>query len=171
MVIHCDKELVFRGFITSGKGTFVELHVPGRAELAHAPPDWPEVLEKGSLNVEVAADGYPRLFTALGLSNSTKSLDQRPFPAAFEIAQQLLGNNKLVPTQAMPHQGSAQVWRVILCADTEDHSCWVLRRYGSGLHDQLELLSHVKLRDALKLQNNQAVKVVFQPSSCGVEPT
>lgn len=152
----------FRGTIADGIGKFVQLHVPGRAELANAPADWPDVLEKGSLNVKIASDGYPQKFVEGGLPNTTKSLDQRPCPAAFEIAQNQFGNNRLEATHQMPHRGSAQVWRAVLHTDAEVYPCWVLRRYGSGLHDQLELLSHEKIRDALNLQNGQPVVVVFQ---------
>jgi hypothetical protein len=152
----------FSGEIGDGVGKYVELHVPGREELTQAPSDWPVTLQKGSLNVRIAALGYPPLFAALGLPNRVRSLDLRPFPSAFEIAQHEFGNNRLKAEPSMPHKGSAQVWRAILATQGDKHPCWVLRRYGSGVGEQLELLSERHMRSAFQLATGQPVIVALQ---------
>ncbi len=151
----------FRGVICTGVGKYVELHVPGKDEIRRAPTDWPTRLKEGSLNVCIAADGYPALFAALNLPNSVSSLDKRPFPAAFEIAHHEFGNNRLGPKLGKPENGSAQVWRAILTACGHDRRCWVLRRYGSGVGEQLELLSQVHMRSTYQLQDRQPVVVTL----------
>ena len=154
--------ITLRGVITDGVGKHVELHVPGRNEISQAPDDWPVTLQQGSLNVRIESGRYPSLFASAGLPVLVKSLDARPFPAAFEIAQDELGNNRLVPTPQMPHRGSAQVWRASLVVRGERHPCWVLRRFGSGVGEQLELLSHLHMRSSFKLVNGEQVEVVMQ---------
>jgi CTP-dependent riboflavin kinase len=153
--------IVFKGVVTNGVGQHVELYVPGRDEISQAPSDWPTVLCKGSLNIQIAADGYPPIFKEWGLQDSAKSLDAKRFPCAFEVAQREFGNNKLVPNAEMLHRGSAQVWRAVLSANDQNIKCWVLRRYGSGLAKQLELLSDKHLRNEYGLQDGQAVVVTF----------
>jgi hypothetical protein len=152
----------FSGVIGDGVGKYVELHVPGREEISQAPSDWPVTLQKGSLNVRIAPEGYPRLFATLGLPNSVRSLDLRPFPSAFEIAQDEFGNNMLKPEPGLPHKGSAQVWRAILAWHAHEHRCWVLRRYGSGVREQLELLSDLHMRSAFQLVTGQSVIVTLE---------
>jgi hypothetical protein len=152
----------FSGVIVKGVGRYVELHVPGRDEIHQAPSDWPITLQKGSLNVRISPDGYPSLFAELGLPNSIKSLDQRPFPPTFEIAQHEFGNNQLRPEPSMPDKGSAQVWRAKLTSGEISYACWVLRRHGSGVGEQLELLSEVHLRTTLQLVCGQSVVVTLE---------
>jgi CTP-dependent riboflavin kinase len=149
--------LVFEGAITSGVGRHVELHVPGQAELPRPPADWPTKLHPGSLNVRITT--YPALFREKHLPNSARSLDSNCFSCAFEIAQNQFGNNQLFPDNLEPRKGSAQVWRAALVANGQDIPCWVLRRYGSGLTDQLELLSDVHLRSKYHLENGHQVLV------------
>jgi len=152
----------FSGVIVDGVGRHVELRVPGRGEISQAPSDWPVTLQKGSLNVRIARDGYPDLFAALGLPKSVQSLDVRPFPAAFEIAQDEFGNNRLMPEPNLPRKGSAQVWRARLASQGHEHPCWVLRRYGSRVGEQLELLSELYMRSAFQLVNGQSVVVTLE---------
>ena len=153
------ESIAFEGKIDSGVGRHVELQVPGRDELPQAPKDWPSVLCKGSLNVRIKPEGYPELFEELGLPKTTKSLDQRPIKCSFEIGQSEFGNNKLAPMDAMPHRGSAQVWCAVLTITDQDIACWVLRRYGSGLRDQLEIVSDVHLRTEYGLTDGLEVQV------------
>jgi len=152
----------FRGVITNGVGKHVELHVPGRNEISHAPHDWPVTLHEGSLNVRIVPGGYPSLFATLGLPEMIRSLDTKAFPSDFEIAHHEFGNNRLGPVPDMPHKGSAQVWRATLLANGRNHQCWVLRRYGSGVGEQLELVSHLHMRSAFHLTNGQEIVVTLE---------
>ena len=154
--------IIFSGVIVNGVGRHVELHVPGREEISQAPSDWPITLQQGSLNVRIVAGGYPSLFATLGLPESVRSLDLRPFPSAFEIAQAEFRNNRLKPEPNMPHKGSAQVWRTILAWQAHEQRCWVLRRYGSGVGEQLELLSDRHMRSAFQLVTGQTVTVTLE---------
>jgi hypothetical protein len=106
--------ICFSGVVVDGLGRHVELYVPGRDETSQGPSDWPAVLRKGSLNVRVCPDGYPQLFTVLGLPNRVRSLEVKAFAATFEIAQAQFGINMLKPDPRVPHKGSAQVWRATL---------------------------------------------------------
>ncbi len=157
--------IIFVGTVVSGIGKHVELHIPGRSELLDTPPDWPFRLCPGSLNVRVSQNGYPSFFREHQLPNSVASLDARCFPGHFEIAQDQLGNNKLVPTKINPQKGTAQVWRAHLTTDDNEVSCWVLRRYGSGLTDQLEIVSDRHLRTEYHLKDGQKVTVRLLPTS------
>ena len=62
----------------------------------------------------------------------------------------------------MPKKGSAQVWRATLTVEDRDHNCWVLRRFGSGVGEQLELLSDDHLRTTCDLTNGQQVVVTLE---------
>lgn len=157
------ESIAFEGKIASGVGRHVELQVPGREALPQAPKDWPIALCKGSLNVRIHPDGYPELFQEIGLPQTTKSLDQKPIECSFEIGQSEFGNNRLAPTDGMPHKGSAQVWRAILTTNEQEIVCWVLRRYGSGLRDQLEIVSDAHLRTDYGLTDGQEVQVCLHP--------
>jgi hypothetical protein len=141
--------LVFKGTVINGRGGHAELGVPGRHELPSAPEDWPESFFAGSLNVLVSH--YPIEFTSRGLRHSVKVLDTARFDPAFTIPQSQMRNNKLTPTPAMPHRGTAQVWRAMLTANDQTTRCWVLRRIGSGLDCELELVSGEGLRASLGL--------------------
>ena len=148
-----------------GVGRHVELHVPGRNEISQAPADWPVTLQKGSLNVRISPKGYPSILRELGLPERVQSLDKRPFAPTFEIAQHEFGNNQLRAEPTMPNKGSAQVWRATLTVGAHNHRCWVLRRYGSGVGEQLELLSDVHLRTTYKLTNGQQAAVTLERGS------
>ena len=145
-------ELTFGGMIINGIGRHVELALPGRRELSEAPEDWPDALTPGSLNLRVTE--FPAEFGALKLEPSVKSLDVAGFAPAFTIAQDAMGNNRLRPNSEMPHRGTAQVWRAVLSVESKQTPCWVLRRFGSGLRDQIEMVSEMHLRTALGLTVN-----------------
>ena len=70
-------------------------------------------------------------------------------------------NNKLRPKQDNPHRGDAQVWRTALIAEhlQEPYDCWVLRRIGSGIKRQLEIVSDRMLRRELGLIDKMNVIV------------
>lgn len=159
----------FRGVIANGVGKHVELHVPGRNEISQAPHDWPVTLHKGSLNVRISPGGYPPLFANLGLPEVIRSLDTKAFPGDFEIAQHEFGNNGLGPVPGMPNKGSAQVWRATLLVNGRNLPCWALRRYGSDVGEQLELVSHLHMRSAFHLANGQEVVVTLEQGNAQPE--
>lgn len=149
----------FSGVITSGIGKHVELYIPGRSKLSNAPSDWPEKLHPGSLNIRVDVNGYPDFFKEQGLENTIQSLDADCFPSTFQIKQKEFGNNRLKPKISMPERGSAQVWRAKLEVKGLDIDCWVLRRYGSGLIDQIEVVAEKHLRKEFGLEDEDEVAV------------
>ena len=142
-------QLLFEGLIVNGIGKHSELTVPGNSALSDAPSDWPERLCPGSLNLHVLE--YPSAFAERGLSPSTKSLDMANFEPAFVIVRDAMRNNLLRERDGMPNRGDAQVWRASLSAEGRDIDCWVLRRFGSGLTSQIELVAGVGLRGELGL--------------------
>jgi len=151
-------ELEFEGVIAAGIGKHSELIVPGRVVLRETPHDWPEVLFPGSLNVRV--EEYPEALGRHGLLNRIAELDKSLFRPAFEIPREDLGNNQIYPRPGVPRGGDAQVWRAQI--KTLDGSltlmCWALRRFGSGVGEQLEFVAAQKLR-SLGLEDNQRVAV------------
>jgi hypothetical protein len=151
----------FSGTIVDGIGKYTELRVPGRNEVRQAPKDWPVRLCPGSLNLRILPSGYPELFSANGLPNTTKSLDSRIFAACFAIPQSEFGNNRIVPTPQLLHRGSAQVWRSKLEYGENQISCWVLRRFGSGLADQIEILSKQHLRTEYGIESGNAATITL----------
>lgn len=154
-------KLYFTGTVISGCGQYSELEFPDKTIIDGAPDDWPHNLAKGSLNIRISEDGYPEVFSRLGYKNNIKMLDEIGFQPEFIIPGQLIKNNRLSPTQEYPNRGSAQVWRAVL---TNKHSgeyihCWVVRRFGSGLFRDIELISDTNLRKKLKLENGNNVVV------------
>jgi CTP-dependent riboflavin kinase len=146
-------DLKFAGKIVNGIGKHAELVIPGCNILPMAPADWPEQLYPGSLNLSVSQ--YPDEFTARGLQPSTKALDMAGFEPEFTIRQNLMLNNRLTATETMPNRGTAQVWRASLKVIDREVSCWVLRRFGSTLANQIELISPIGLRGELGLSHEQ----------------
>lgn len=140
-------KIVFKGCIVNGRGGHSELYVPGKNELQESHPKWPLKLCPGSLNIKINNDGYPNELKISGLSETVKSLDTSLFQAAFEIKQDQFGNNLLTPTDAMPNRGDAQVWKSTLKTNNASIPCWVLRRYDSGLTQELEVVSDINIRN------------------------
>ncbi len=138
--------LTFAGEVTKGAGHHSELFVPGKTLLPNSPPDWPEKLQPGSLNVKIDQGGYPEEFGHFGIKITLKPLDGVRYPAALEIPQEAMGNNLLGPLQDMPDRGRGKVWRARVEADSFNFPALALRRIGSRLPDQLELISDVHLR-------------------------
>jgi CTP-dependent riboflavin kinase len=142
-------QLEFVGNVINGIGKHSELFIPGRPQLSDCPVDWPIKLFSGSLNVRISK--YPDEFAARGLPPLVTSLDIASFEPQFTIARHLMHINALAATQAMPHRGNAQVWRASLITSNREVQCWVLRRFGSALKDQIELVSSISLRNELGL--------------------
>lgn len=140
--------LVFLGEIVKGIGRHKELTIPGRGLLVAASPDWPERLVPGSLNVHVTR--YPDEFQSRRLPREVKVLDRCGFQPTFIIPQNAMRNNKLLPDEKRPRRGTAQVWRATITLDGQpETACWLLRRIGSGLGHDLELVSERELRRLL----------------------
>ena len=149
-LVRCSREMhkiVFKGSIVNGRGGHTELYVPGKKELQDSHPDWPIKLCSGSLNIKINNDGYPKEFKTNGLAETVKSLDAALFKAAFEIKQDQFGNNMLKATEAMPNRGAAQIWKSTLKINYSTIPCWALRRFGSGLAQELEVVSDVNIRN------------------------
>jgi CTP-dependent riboflavin kinase len=146
-------QLEFAGNIINGVGTHSELFIPGRSKLMNCPHDWPEKLFPGSLNVRISK--FPAEFAARGLLPLAKSLDTAGFEPQFTIPRDLMLNNKLNAAQGFLHRGDAQVWSALLITSGQEALCWTLRRFGSGLTDQIELVSSVGLRSELSLTRDR----------------
>lgn len=142
--------LIFGGIVCSGLGRHSTLLIPGRSALPSAPVDWPETLYTGSLNVRI--DQYPAEFGERGLKEQVVELDRGWFAPEFEILRGQFGNNLLGPSPGVPRGGDAQVWRATLSLlDSEtEHGCWMLRRFGSQVGEQLEFVAAHRLRDRLR---------------------
>jgi len=153
--------LYFMGKVISGCRKYSELEFPDKTKIEGASEDWPNGLFKGSLNVRINEDGYPKEFSQLGYQNNIKILDKIGFQPEFIIPGNLIKNNELLPTTEYINRGNAQVWKALL---TNKHSkeyicCWVVRRFGSGLCRDIELVSDICLRKKLKLENGDNVEV------------
>lgn len=111
------------------------------------PPDWPDRLYPGSLNLRV--EQYPADLAARSLKNRVSELDRGLFIPEFEIPRNRFGNNRLGPQPGVPKGGDAQVWRALLSryGDGDRIACWALRRFGSQVGEQLEFVAGCRLRD------------------------
>jgi hypothetical protein len=83
------------------------------------------------------------------LTNRVSELDQERFVPEFEILRNEFRNNKLGPRPGVPRGGDAQVWRALLRHGGVGTviKCWALRRFGSQVGEQLELVADRRLRD------------------------
>lgn len=156
-------ELYFTGIVISGCGQYSELEFPDKSKINGAPGDWPHSLFKGSLNIRINRDGYPVEFSRLGYRN-VLVLDEIGFQPEFIIPGQLIKNNKLLPTPEFLSRGSAQIWRAVLInKNSEEYfNCWVVRRFGSGLSQDIELVSDYYLREKVKVKDgNNVVVCIF----------
>ena len=158
------KTLKFTGHVINGIGKHSELGVPGKLDLDCSPADWPEALYPGSLNIDISSDGYPSEFKELNPKMAVTKLDSKFFPALFTIPQNHMQNNKLISRGDESERGVGQVWRAMVINETSGQSlsAWVLRRIGSGLGHQLEIVSNVHLRDTLALDNRTTVTVIME---------
>jgi hypothetical protein len=134
-------ELVFEGLVVKGHGWFADMVVPGREKLAEAPPDWPEVLEPGSLNLKVLS--YPAEFEAHGLRATVTELDRLRFRPVLVIPREAIIGNRLRAEEGQLSKGVAQVWRARFECAGGSLNCWVMRRIGSGYTDRLEVVASV----------------------------
>lgn len=151
------------GSVRGNEGTFSQkMVVPGRGELFVAPEDWPDRLVPGTLNIEI--DDFPKDLDGIGEGDGLKKLDKGKFRAALIIPQRKIAGNTIKPTQDQPTRGFAQVWRAELhvLATGQATQCWMLRRIGSSIAQQIELVADQNLRKALNLGDGAKVKVTIR---------
>jgi CTP-dependent riboflavin kinase len=161
--IRLETQLTFKGRVIRGVGRFAaELIVPGASRVSAKIRDWPESMQPGTLNVRLSSspDKYLAAFGAL----SVQALDTRIFRPEAEIPLEEIQNNTLSPTQNAPDRGNAQIWRVTLKAGRTgfERRCWVLRRIGSGLTRDLELVAGEHLRSELALEDGDEVTLILE---------
>ena len=156
--------LTFKGTVYPGVGKHANLVIPGRKDLANGPPDWPEHLQPGSLNILIHDSGYPAEFAQFQPDMKVKNLDSKQFTPALTIPHDQMQGNRLKPSADMPDKGTAQVWRAIVLfeANSVSHAVWVHRRLGSQVCKQLELISKIHLRNTLSLEDGMEVTVELQ---------
>jgi hypothetical protein len=156
------RKLEFIGTVRSNEGAFSrEMVIPGRKRLVLAPKDWPEKLAPGTLNIAIRNNGFPNDFDQLGKGDGLKKLDEGKFWPELAIPPWQIEGNTLEPTPDEPVRGSAQVWRAELQVPSTGKSatCWMLRRLGSDIISEIELVSHEHLRRRLNLCDGMDVKV------------
>jgi hypothetical protein len=155
------RELVFTGEVRSNKGQFSDMEIPGRGQLEQAPDDWPTQLCRGSFNVGISDGGFPDGFDELGEGEGVQKLDRGSFAPEFLIPHNRIRNNSLKPRKGMPLRGHAQVWRatIELPGRQPPLACWMLRRIGSTIKRQIELVSDTHLKTTLDTDDGQTVVV------------
>jgi hypothetical protein len=167
------RKLQFRGTVRSNQGAFSqEMVIPGRHGLVLAPEDWPEELAPGTLNIAINDDGFPNDFDQLGEGDGLKKLGGRSFWPALSIPPWRILGNTLQPTKHELLRGSAEVWRAELeVASTGEHApCWMLRRLGSDIVSEIELVSDEHLRSRLNLRDGMDVKVTVWEAESHFKP-
>ncbi len=150
--------LVFHGSPKKGAGKFsIELVIPGRNELADAPPDWPEYLQPGTLNIFVQ-----QLPPTIPDHENTAWFDLGEFSPAVIIPSNLIQNNTLPATPELPQRGTGQAWRVVMRTGTKlEIHCWMFRRIGSRMPNRIELVSECCLRDLDGVTENHPVTLTI----------
>lgn len=140
-----------------------QLVLPSGSNLSKPIRDWPEVPQPGTLNVRVK-DGFPPEFIEAFGQPNVQMLDSRRFKPEAELDWKEIGNNTLPPLPNCPDRGNAQVWRATLrnLNTGAECLCWALRRIGSGLSVDFELVAGVKLRDQLALIDGTPVEIDLQ---------
>ena len=159
--------LRFNGIVRSGIGKFSgQLTLPTRLELSAPIRDWPDAPQAGSLNVRMQPSGFPSEFLKVFGQVDVRNLDSRRFAPEAELKWHEIGGNTLPPVPDRSDRGNAQVWRAILrnLNSGFERPCWVLRRIGSGLSQDLELVAGEKLRDSLGLVDGTPVEVEMEGS-------
>lgn len=156
--------LTFHGVVKGGIEKFSDMMIPGRAKLSDAPADWPDVIHPGSLNVLIPDNGFPAEFLNRCQGELIQKLDCGCFVPAFVIPSAAITNNEVRPTNDNPRRGDAQVWRAQIhnLDNGRSVACWVLRRIGSGIRQQIELVASGRLRDKIGLVDGTRVTVELQ---------
>ncbi len=160
--------LRFLGTVKSGLGKHSRLAIPGSGKLnGRPPPGWPPKFIPGSLNILVDDNGYPAGFAEIEGDRLAK-LDTGAFPPAIMIPATEISGNTLKPKPGMPRRGAGQFWpaRISVSGTDKTACCWLFRRVGSSIKQQLELVSGVVLRKELLLTDgvHTIVDVKFNSS-------
>jgi hypothetical protein len=139
--------------------------LPSRKQLSKPIRDWPNTPEPGTLNVRVK-DGFPAEFLRAFGEPNLRLLDSRRFSPEAELNWTEIGGNTLPPQPGHADRGNAQVWRATLrnLSTGSECLCWALRRTGSGLSVDLELVAGEKLRDRLILSDDTPVEIDLEGS-------
>jgi hypothetical protein len=156
--------LRFKGVVRKGVGKFAkELTLPGRSKLSKPIRDWPEIPHPGTLNVRVEG-GFPTEFVETFGRPDVRLLDSRRFSPEAELKWSEIGGNTLPPQPGRPDRGNAQVWRATVCNSNTGATslCWALRRIGSALSMDFELIAGEKLRDRLALMDGTPVELALE---------
>jgi len=147
-------ELQFRGKIKSGLGKHKKLVIPSKTVLRNVPENWPVKFYPGSLNIKIDENGYPDNFHELGQNIGVMKFDEGLFPPCLIIPKELIVNNT---------KGDGQVWLANICTinSNDIETCWVLRRKGSSVKKQLEIISEHCLREKMKLEDGMSITVLM----------
>lgn len=159
-----DDHLEFFGTYQNGAHRFaVEIQIPGQCEWTNRIQGWPVIPHPGTMNVNIAADGFPKSFVARFGAKSVKHLDSRLFRSVAEIPAHAIGGNTLPPTIDRPDRGNGQVWRarITKVASQQSRDCWLFRRIGSGYSTVLEFVSSESLSAALVLSPGDPIATVI----------
>jgi CTP-dependent riboflavin kinase len=157
----------FVGRVKDGIGQYSIMMLPGEASIQGLIRDWPEQPQPGSLNVRVDPNGFPARFLKEFGDPSIWNLDTRRFRPEAELSYDVIPNNTLVPRPGQPDRGRPQIWRAYLTKieSGESIQCWVLRRMHSKVRkDTLECVAGSRLRDALRLENDDQVELIVEGS-------
>jgi hypothetical protein len=152
----------FFGVAAEGCGRFAEeLILPTKDRLSQPIRDWPDLPAEGTLNVHIEESGFPPEYLANFKEASFRCLDTRLFVPEAELPWTDIGGNTLPPTPSRPDRGRAQVWRATIINVKREamHLCWVLRRIGSALRVELELVADENLRNAMLIEDGTKVEV------------
>ncbi len=158
------REFIFSGTVRSNSGRFhKEMIVPGRGGLPAPPQDWPKELAPGTLHIEISADGWPAALSDCGTGDGLMKFDQGGVRPEFTIQQQEIAGNTLKPKPEQPLRDPAQVWRAELTVLTigKTTRCWMLRRIGSRIASQIELVADRHLGTSLSLEDGTDVRITL----------
>ena len=167
------RKLEFSGAVRSNQGAFSQqMVIPGRKSLVLVPEDWPAKLAPGTLNIAIQDDGFPNDWDQLGKGAGLRKLDEGNFRPELAIPPWRIMGNTLQPTPDDPLRGSAQVWRAELevASSGEVATCWMLRRLGSDIVSQIELVSDEHLRRRLNLSDGMDVRVTIWEAESKFKP-
>lgn len=167
------RKLDFTGTVRSNKGRFADdMRIPGRDELFLKPADWPPRLAPGTLNIQVNDDGFPAGFEDIEKGDGLKKLDEGSFKSVLVIPARKIAGNTLKPDADHPTRGFAQVWQADLqvIATGREAKCWMLRRIGSSVARQIELVAQEHLRSGLNLSDGMAVRVTVWEAESNWKP-